>query len=195
MPRRCCCKLKYYPSTAQIKQSDWLIKIVQESYALGSDPYESRVEKTAELPHLSGTDEAVAHVKAPPSSSLGTGSMCSGIGWRRPKSASRMMKIACERTEEQLEIQRRLHSLTAYFSKRLIDIRDVRVLSHLIDSVAFRGGDRRPMHCRRVPGSTARLRQARKAPRSIDSALRSGNVEWVAMPHRRRWQGNLLLSR
>ena len=85
------------------------------------------------------------------------------------------------RTEGHLEIQRRLRSLTSYFRKRRIEIRDVKLLFHPIDYVAFRGLTNG--RCTAVEFLDREPDSARheKLQRSFDTALRAGNVEWVTM--------------
>ena len=85
------------------------------------------------------------------------------------------------RTDGQLEIQRRLRSLTGYFRRRRIDLRDVNLLFHPIDYVAFRGLSEG--RCTSVEFLDHEPDTARheKLQRSIDTAIRAGNVEWLTM--------------
>lgn len=79
------------------------------------------------------------------------------------------------------EMERRLQAVTAFFRKQRIAIRDMRLLFHPVDYVAFRGiseGSCTSVEfIDREPTSMAH----EALQRSIDQSIRAGNVSWITM--------------
>lgn len=83
--------------------------------------------------------------------------------------------------EGRKETERRLRSLTSFFRRQRIAVRDVRLLFHPVDYVAFRGlsdGSCTAVEfIDREPVSS----EHEQLQRSIDQTIRAGNYAWITM--------------
>lgn len=83
--------------------------------------------------------------------------------------------------EGRKEMERRLRSLTSFFRRQRIAVRDVKLLFHPVDYVAFRGLSEGSCSAvefiDREPVSSAHD----ELQRSIEQSIRAGNFEWITL--------------
>lgn len=78
----------------------------------------------------------------------------------------------------QIEARRRLRTIAPFFVARKIDPHDVKLLFHPVEYVVFRG--MQTDRCASVDfiDHPARSRERERIQRSLDHAIRAGNLEW-----------------
>lgn len=79
------------------------------------------------------------------------------------------------------EMERRLRSLTAFFRKQRIEIRDIRLLFHPVDYVAFRGLSDGSCTAVEFIDREATTNAHAALQRSIEHCIRAGNFKWITM--------------
>lgn len=83
--------------------------------------------------------------------------------------------------EGRKEMERRLRSLTSFLRRQRIAVRDVKLLFHPVDYVAFRGFSDGSCSAvefiDREPVSSAH----EELQRSIEQSIRAGNFEWITL--------------
>ena len=78
----------------------------------------------------------------------------------------------------QLEARRRLRVIAPFFVARRIDPQDVKLLFHPVEYVVFRGMQRDRCASVDFIDHPARNRERERIQRSLDGAIKAGNLEW-----------------